>query len=251
MIKVSVITVVFNNEKTIAYSINSVINQHYSNIEHIVIDGNSSDDTLQEIKKFETSIHTIISEPDQGIYDAINKGIKLASGDVIGILNSDDFFADNFVINRIVEEFKRDKELAAIYSNVTFVKRDNVEKIKRTYSSKYFRTWMLRFGFQPAHPTFYAKRELFDKYGLYRTDLKIAGDFELLTRFLLKKKIKFRYIDDIWVKMRAGGASTSGMKSVIKINQEIIKALKYNNIYSNLIFVYSKYLFKWWGFIRK
>ena len=248
-IKVSIITVVYNNEKTIAYSINSVLIQVYTNIEYIVIDGGSSDNTLQEIKKYKKHISTIISEPDQGIYDAINKGIKLATGDIIGILNSDDFFADDLVVSRIVESFQKDKQLEAIYADVNFVERENIDKVVRHYSSNFFRPWMFKFGFQPAHPTFYVKKELFEKYGMYRTDLRIAGDFELLLRFIKIHKIKLRYMKDLWVKMRVGGVSTSGGSSIIRLNNEIVKSHKFNNLYTNKILVYSKYLIKWWGFV--
>lgn len=249
-IKVSIITVVYNNEKTIGYSLISVLNQVFKNIEHIVIDGGSSDNTLKEIQKYEKYISTIVSEPDQGIYDAINKGIKLSKGDIIGVLNSDDFFADDFVIDRIVKEFQSDKELEAVYADVQFVERNSINKVVRNYSSRFFKTWMFRFGFQPAHPTFYARKALFEKSGYYRTDLKIAGDFELLLRFMKKNKIRFKYINDIWVNMRIGGVSTSGLASILKLNNEILEAHKINELYTNKIFVYSKYLIKWWGFIK-
>lgn len=247
--KVSIITVSYNSEKFIQYCIDSVLNQSYSQIEHIIIDGNSIDDTLNIVKGYPHL--KWLSESDKGIYDAINKGINLSKGNIIGILNSDDFFSDDDVIARVVKSFEENEQLEAVYSDVNFVKRVDEKEFVRHYSSKYFKPWMFRFGFQPAHPTFYVKREIFQKYGLYRTDLKIAGDFELLARFLLKKKIKFRYVSDQWVKMRIGGTSTSGLKSVIKINKEVMKALKENEIYSNLIFVYARYLFKWWGFVKK
>jgi glycosyltransferase involved in cell wall biosynthesis len=250
-LKVSVITVVYNNGKTIAYTLESFKNQTYSNKELIIIDGGSTDNTLFEIKKFGSENYILLSEPDNGIYDAINKGIGLATGDIIGILNSDDFFNDNNVISRIIESFKLNKDLQALFADVKFVNRENTNKILRHYSSQFFKPWMFKFGFQPAHPTFYAKKELFDSYGKYRTDLRIAGDFELLLRFILKNRIKYKYINDVWVKMRVGGASTSGLSSVLKLNDEIVKAHKVNNIYTNKFLVYSKYLFKWWGFIKK
>ena len=247
--KISIITVTFNSQDFLENCISSIETQTYPNIEHIVIDGNSTDNTLNILKN--KSNIKWISENDYGIYDAMNKGIEMATGDVIGILNSDDFFADKDVVKRIGERFLNTSNIEAVYSDVCFVERYNINKSVRYYSSKYFRPWMFKFGFQPAHPTFYVKRELFKKYGVYRTDLKIAGDFELLLRFLRKNKVRYKYIDDLWVKMREGGAGTSGLSSITKLNSEIIKAHKFNNLYTNKLLVYSKYLIKWWGFIRK
>lgn len=249
--KISIITITYNSFNTLEKCITSVINQNYENIEYIIIDGKSTDNTINLIHKYRNEISKLISEPDHGIYDAINKGIKLATGDIVGVLNSDDFFAHNNVISEIAHQFESYLEIKGVYADVAFVDRVDIEKKVRHYSSKFFKPWMFKFGFQPAHPTFYVKKELFDKYGLYRTDLKISGDFELLLRFLLKHKIKYKYVNNVWVKMRVGGVSTSGISSVVKLNSEIIKAHRYNNLHSNLFLVYSKYLFKWWGFVRK
>lgn len=248
--KITIITATFNSEKYINNCLVSVAKQDYFDIEHIVIDGLSSDNTLNQLNNY-NHIAKTISAPDKGIYDAINKGIKIATGDIVGILNSDDFFADDAVVSRIAASFKKYDQLEAVYADVNFVDRENIDKTVRHYSSKYFKPSMFRFGFQPAHPTFYAKREVFEELGLYRTDLKIAGDFELMLRFILKNKIKYKYVNDVWVKMRTGGVSTSGVSSVVKLNNEIIKAHKINGLYTNKLFVYSKYLFKWWGFVKK
>ncbi|EHQ27721.1 glycosyltransferase family 2 protein [Mucilaginibacter paludis] len=247
--KISVITVAYNSERFISTCIQSVLNQSYNNIEYIIIDGASSDNTLNIIKKYDRITHWV-SEPDRGIYDAINKGIRLATGDLIGILNSDDFFADDDVLNRIAAQFANN-DLEAVYSDICFVTSDDLLKPTRYYSSKQFKPWMFRYGFQPAHPTFYVKREVFKKYGMYRIDWKISGDFELLMRLLLINKIKYKYVKDIWVKMRTGGISTSGLKSVFKVNNEILAACKANSIYTNKAMIYSKYFIKWWGFIFK
>ncbi len=247
--KISIITVTFNSQDFLENCISSVETQTYPNIEHIVIDGNSTDNTLNILKN--KSNIKWISENDYGIYDAMNKGIEMATGDVIGILNSDDFFADEHVISRVVDAFVKNKGIQAVYADVCFVKRDGTAKKLRYYSSKYFKPFMFRMGMQPAHPTFYVKKELFEKYGLYRTDLKIAGDFELLLRFLLKSQVKYKYVNDLWVKMRVGGISTSGVKSVIKLNSEILKSLRENKVYSNVLIIYSKYFYKWWGFVFK
>lgn len=247
--KISIITVTYNSAAFIEHCMSSVIQQTYKDVEYIVIDGKSTDGTISIVKSFKDVVY--ISERDNGIYDAINKGIALATGDVVGILNSDDFFADNDVLSRISAEFLKDPSLDAVYSDVSFVEEPDLSKSVRHYSSKKFRPGMFRFGFQPAHPTFYARKELFKKYGMYRTDLKISGDFELLLRFLYIQKISYKYIDDLWVKMRTGGVSTSGINSVLRLNAEIIKACEINNVYTNRIMVYSKYLVKWWGFLRR
>lgn len=249
--KVSIITATYNSNKFLESCICSVMAQDYPDIEYILIDGGSTDSTQSIINKYSNNIVKWISEPDTGIYDAINKGIKLASGDIVGVLNSDDFFSDDSVISRIVKSFKDDEALEIVYADVSFVVRENINKSVRHYSSRYFRPYMFKFGFQPAHPSLYVKRGLFEKFGYYRTDLKIAGDFELLLRFLLKNKLSYKYISDVWVKMRIGGVSTSGIKSILQINNEIIKAHKINGIYTNIIFTYSKYIVKWWGFLRK
>ncbi|RZK40534.1 MAG: glycosyltransferase [Pedobacter sp.] len=249
--KVSLISVTYNSEKYIRSCIESVIAQSYKDVEYIIVDGASTDSTIQIVESYGAAINHIISEPDKGIYDAINKGIKVASGDVIGILNSDDFLSNQHVLKQIADEFIKNKNLDAIYADVAFVERTNGEKVLRYYSSQKFRPWMFRFGFQPAHPTFYAKKSVFEKFGLYRIDMKIAGDFELLARFISRNKIRVKYIKQQFVNMRIGGVSTSGLKSVVLLNSEIINALKINKIYTNKVFVYSKYLFKWWGYVFK
>jgi len=250
MIKISIITVVYNN-KLITDAIKSVLNQNYKNVEYIVIDGGSNDGTLEIVKAYGKSINKLVSEPDHGIYDAINKGIKIATGDVIGILNSDDFFSNNNVLTNITQEFDTDENIEALYADVAFVDRFDTNNVLRYYSSKRFRPWMFRFGFQPAHPTFYVRKDVFGKLGYYRTDLGIAGDFELLIRFLQKGKLRYKYINKQLVTMRIGGVSTSGLSSIKKLNSEIKLALKLNGIYSNNLFIYSKYFIKWWGFIFK
>ena len=248
--KVSIITAAYNSDTYIQSCITSVGEQDYPDIEYIIIDGKSTDATLDIIKLNEKNISKWVSEPDYGIYDAINKGIKLANGDIIGILNSDDFFSDKNVVSRIVKAFK-ENGVDIIYSDLDFVDSEDTEKVIRHYSSKYFKPWMFRFGFQPAHPTFYTYRSKFNEYGYYKPDLKIAGDFELLLRFVYKNRLSYTYINDNWVKMRLGGASTSGIRSIMKLNKEILKAFKVNDLYTNTLMVYSKYIIKWWGFTHR
>lgn len=245
--KVSIITVVYNNE-CIGTAIESVIRQDYPFIEYIVVDGGSTDHTMDIIGAYRNRIQRVVSEPDLGIYDAINKGIRMASGDVVGLLHSDDFLADDQVISRIVAVFRENPGLRAAYSDVIFTHRDDLSKVTRYYSSRHFKPWMFKFGFQPAHPTFYAERKLFEQLGLYSTCYKIAGDFELLMRFLYIHKVPALYVRDVWVKMRTGGVSTAGVKSLMKLNGEILQACKSNEVYTNMLMVYSKYMVKWWGF---
>ena len=246
--RVSIITVSFNSEFTIEDTISSVLAQTYPEIEYIIIDGGSTDGTRDVINSFGTKITKFISESDNGMYDALNKGIRLASGDIVGILNSDDFFYNNTVIERVVESF-RENEIDAVFGDVQFVDRVTTSKVVRYYSSKHFETARFRFGFMPAHPTFYVKRDLFEKFGFYKTDYKIAADFELLMRFLYINHVRYKYLEMPFVSMRTGGISNKSLKSNIILNKEIARACKENGIYTNYAFIYSKYLLKFYEFL--
>ncbi len=246
--KISIITVTYNSAKFLEDCILSVINQNYNNIEYIIIDGGSNDNTLKIIDKHKKHINFTISEPDNGIYDAINKGIKIASGDIIGLLNSDDKFTNVNVLSSVVENFKF-YNCEIIFGNITFINCNN--KIIRHYNSKYFRPFLFRFGFQPAHPTFYTYRKNFIKYGNYDSSFKIAGDFELMLRFLHIYKLTHVFVDINFVTMRLGGASNKNILNKIILNHEILKSLKFHDIYTNYLFIYSKYLIKWIGYFKK
>jgi glycosyltransferase involved in cell wall biosynthesis len=241
--KVSIITVCYNSEKYISSCIDSVLNQVYNNIEYIVIDGNSSDRTTDIIRSYKDKISIYISEPDNGIYDAMNKGIRLSTGEIIGILNSDDYFANNQVIGKVVEAFKNEN-IDAIYGDVRFINPDNPEKTIRYYSSKNFKFSSFKYGIMPAHPSFYIKRIFFEKFGYYRTDYKIASDFELMLRFFSHREMKLKYIPMTFVTMRKGGVSTRNFFSQIILNREILKACLANNIKTNVFKIYSKYASK-------
>ena len=241
--KVSIITVVFNNASTIRDTIESVLNQTYKNIEYIIIDGASTDQTLEQINSFSNIIDQIVSEADSGIYDAMNKGIKLATGDIVGILNADDFFCNDQVIQKVVEVFTKD-EIDAVYGDVQFVNPSNLNKIVRYYSSKRFNSSKFKYGFMPAHPSFYVKREFFGKFGYYKEDYLIASDYELLIRFLYNKEIKYKYIEMPFVTMRTGGLSNKSFKNRFILNKEIIHACKENGIETNSLKIYSKYFRK-------
>lgn len=249
--KVSIITICFNSDKTIQDTIESVLAQDYQNIEYILVDGNSNDKTLDIIRKYEDHIDVVVSEPDKGIYDAMNKGIRLATGDVVGILNSDDFFESTQVIKEVVEKFTSNPNSNLVFGNVLIVDPLNTKRIIRFYNSYKFRVWKLRFGWMPPHPASFIKRSLYDQVGNYSLDYKIAADYELFVRILMKYKISYSRIDKVLVIMRAGGISTSGLKSSYLLNSEIVKACKNNDIYTNLLFVLSKTPFKLLEFFKR
>lgn len=241
--KISVITVSYNSEKTIRDTIESVYNQSYDEIEYIIIDGKSTDRTLKIIKEYESKFQNSnidfkwISEKDNGIYDAINKGIKISKGDVVGVLNSDDYYIDNAVLADVAETFKN-KDCECLYANLKYI--DPItEKVTRDWKSKTFINGLFDKSWTPAHPTFYCKKLIYDKYGLYRTDFKIAADVELMYRFLEKNNVSSYYLDRYLVTMRQGGVSSSGLKSTIIITKEMIRAYKDNGNHLNLV----KYLF--------
>ena len=241
--KVSIITCTYNSAKTVADTIRSVNAQTYPNIEHIIIDGLSKDNTLEVVKQYAGERQIIKCEKDNGIYDAFNKGIRMATGDIIGVLNSDDFFTSDNIIEQVVNAFNKEN-IDAVYGDIHFVNPDNLNKCVRYYSSKSFRPWMMRMGFMFAHPSFYVKREYYENLGLYKTDYKIAADFELLLRFVVKNKIKCKYLPLDFVTMRTGGASTEGIKSKNIINKECLRACKENNYYSNIFLMWLRIVYK-------
>ncbi|MCD8045488.1 MAG: glycosyltransferase [Clostridiales bacterium] len=244
--KISLITVTYNSEKTLADTIESVLNQTYTNIEYIIIDGNSTDKTVDLIKRYEPLFHgrmRWISEKDNGLYDAMNKGIKLASGDLVGIINSDDFYHRSDVIGKVVETIQ-DNDVDVVFGDVRFVDPDDLSKTKRYYSSRKFTVNKFRFGFMPAHPTFFTYKRFFEKFGYYKLNYKIAADFELLVRFLYTHQLTYKYIPLDFMKMRLGGVSTASINSNLILNKEIIRACKENNIWTCMPIVLLKYFVK-------
>lgn len=240
--KISIITVAFNSASTIRETLESVKQQTHPDIEHIVVDGASSDDTVAIVRGY-PHVATCVSEPDSGLYDAINKGIRLASGDFVGILNSDDFLTSNDSISDIVSALNR-SGAQAVYGDVAFVDPHDLQRVVRSYSSKKFRPRRFRFGYMPAHPTFYAKRELFEQYGHYKLGYKISADFELLLRFLLVNSVSTVYLAEDLVYMRTGGLSNASLRSRYVLNKEIVKACKENGVSTNMLLLSAKYLFK-------
>ena len=245
--KVSIITVTYNSEKFISDCINSVIFQSYKNIEYIIIDGNSKDDTKNIINKFSDKIDIVISEDDNGIYDAINKGIRICTGDIVGLLHSDDMFHDIDVVSRIVSSFNNNTQ--CVYADSFFI--DPIyNKKSRFYSSKNFSNWMFRIGLMPSHPTIYFNTQILKTKPLYNLDYKIGSDFDLILRHFHTYKTKSKYVNDVWVIMREGGISTSGVKSKIKITNEILKSCNNNRLYTNKLFLSLRYFFKLLGYLK-
>lgn len=227
--KISIITVCYNSSATIRDTLRSVANQKNKNIEHILIDGASTDDTLKIIEHFD-SVTKLVSEPDKGIYDAMNKGIALTVGDVIGTLNADDFYADDTVLTEVAKVFL-DPKVEACYADLVYVRQDNVSKVVRFWKSRDYEPGLFKSGWMPAHPTFFVRKSVYEKYGLFNLDYKIAADFELLFRFIEKNKINTRYLPKVLVKMRMGGTTNKNFSNIFLQNKEIVATLK--NVYPN------------------
>lgn len=237
--KISIITVVWNNESTIEDAIQSVLSQTYQDIEYIIIDGASSDGTIDTIKKYENNIAHFISEPDKGIYDAMNKGIKLATGDVIGILNSDDVYFDQYIIEKVMNTFL-EENVASVYGDLYYVKQDDLNTPVRYWKSSEYKKGSFTKGWHPPHPSFFVKREIYEKFGYFDLNMKVSADFELMLRFLEKNTISTAYLPETIVRMRVGGESNSSIKNIIKGNQNILKAFDKNGIKVNK-FLYPIY----------
>ena len=236
---ITVITVVFNGAKTLRDTIESVQRQGYGNIEHIIVDGGSSDATVDILRQYDQVIDYWLSEKDGGIYDAMNKGIALCSGDYIGMLNSDDMFADSHVLQDVADRFCR-TQVDAVFSCLNIVDKTNLKKIVRKYRVSKFNSMLLRIGVMPPHPTFYCKKSCYKEAGMYKTDYKIAADFEMLVRLLIRQNIAWSFIDKVTVTMRSGGVSNSGFMAAVKLNSEIIRACKENGLYSHWLLLMLK-----------
>lgn len=227
--RVTIITVCYNRKNTIEKAIKSVLDQNYDNIEYIVIDGNSKDGTKEIIESYKDRISHYISEPDKGMYDAINKGLKLATGDVIGLMHSDDEFYDNNVVSRIALRFKHSHNIEGIYGDGVYVSNDQKERLIRNRIGGGFNLKKIKSGWLPLHPTVYLKKSVIDKNGLYNLDFKIASDTEFLLRYLYKHEIKMSYINIYIVKMRMGGMSTS-FKRAFEVLKEDYRIYKYHGL---------------------
>lgn len=251
---ISLITVTYNSGSTLFSTFQSILSQTYPDIEYIVIDGASNDGTVSVIQEFEPLFKgklKWISEPDNGLYDAINKGLYMAIGEVVGILNSDDFFTKSDILEQVAQAFEMDNKLDAVYGDVHFVNSTDLTRPIRYYSSKIFKPSLMKLGFMPAHPTFYCRKSCYDKYGLYKTDFKIAADFDLLLRFIYVHHISLKYLPLDMVTMRVGGASTNGLKSHVCIMKEHLRSFKENGLKSNFFLLSLRYFYKLTEYIRK
>lgn len=231
--KISIITAAYNSAATLGDTMHSVLSQSYSDWEHIVVDGGSTDSTLELIHDIEPRYGgrlRWISEPDRGIYDAMNKGIAMATGDVIGILNSDDFYTSADILERVAKEIDAGKDIDAVYGDIHFVNGTDLNRCVRYYSSKRFHRWKMCMGYQPAHPSFYCRRKIYEQYGVFDTGFKVGADFEHLLRLIYVNRINARYIPLDFVTMRTGGASTSGISSYMTIMRDKLNAFRKHGI---------------------
>lgn len=245
--KISIVTPSFNSVKTLPDTLESVLKQTYDNYEVLLQDAGSKDGTIEVAQEFEPRFCgrlKIISAPDRGLYDGFNKGVQRASGDIVGVLNSDDFYSSDNVLETIYQTFVMHPEIDAVYADVHYVDPSDLTKPIRYYSSKKFNRKRMEMGYMPAHPTFYVRKECYEKYGLFDLDYKVAADFENLLRMIYVHNIKTLYVEQDWVTMRTGGASSSGLKSHISIIKDHFKAFRKNGVKVNPLKYFWRYVEK-------
>ena len=247
--RISLITITYNSDKTLIDTINSVRNQTYNNIEYIIVDGGSKDQTLKIIDDNKDIVTHFISEPDKGIYDAMNKGVNLATGDIVGILNSDDFYANNDVISKVVNQFNDNVD--GVYADLNYVDPIDTTKTIRVWKSGNYIEGSFKKGWMPPHPTFFVKKEVYNDFGGYSIKLKSAADYEFMLRVIHKEKIRISYLPETIVMMRAGGLSNASLKNRIKANREDREAWRMNNIKPGLFTLLQKPLSKALQFLKK
>ena len=241
--KISILTISYNSASTIKDTIESVLSQDVNDLEYLIVDGSSIDQTTEIIKSYESNISKWISEPDKGIYDAMNKAVKMATGEVVGILNSDDFYSDNTILRQVMRVFQN-PAIDMVFGDLEFVDPNNLQKVVRTYSASHWHHRKFAWGFLPPHPTVFIRRKYYEQFGLFKTDYKIAADYELLIRFMHVHRLKYQYLPLKMVVMRKGGVSSQNWKSNIILNEEIIRGCRENGLYTNRFMVYSKYFRK-------
>lgn len=240
--RVSIITVAYNAAATIGDTIRSVQAQSHGNLEHVIIDGDSCDDTRAIVERMADSNTSFLSEPDQGLYDAMNKGIDRATGDYIGILNADDFYASDTAVAQVVASFADNPGVSAVLGDIAFI--DDAGRELRRYDSGRFAPDRTRWGWMPAHPGMYLRRDAYEKIGRYRTDMKIAADFDFVVRAFTRARLPFIHLPEVLVHMRRGGASTGSWRARMTINREVVKACRENGVYTNLPMIMTKYPLK-------
>jgi glycosyltransferase len=226
--KVTIITATYNSSATIEDTLRSVASQDHPTVEHVIIDGLSKDDTLVRVKQY-PHVAQIVAEKDKGIYDAMNKGISMSTGEVIGILNSDDFYSSTSVLSKVADTFQR-TGCDALYGDLVYVDKDNTERVVRYWKSGQYQEDAFKWGWMPPHPTFFVRRSLYEKYGLFNLDMKTAADYELMLRIIHKGKAKLAYIPEVLVKMRTGGASNESLLSRLKANADDNRAWAINGV---------------------
>lgn len=237
---ISVITVCFNSAATLSRSLQSVVDQNWTRIEHIVIDGASTDGSAAIIDCFRPMLAHVVSEPDNGIYDAMNKGLELCSGDIICFLNGDDHYAQPWVLSKVARQMS-DLDLEALIGDVAYFHARNPARMVRRYRSDRFRPSLLAWGWMPAHPALFLSRPVLQRVGRFKTDYRIAGDFEFIVRVFNKQYIPFRHLPEVLVHMQTGGVSTAGFWSKILLNREVLRACRENGLQTNIWKILSKY----------
>jgi len=228
--KISIITVAYNSGKTIEVAIKSVLSQSYNDLEYIVIDGNSEDNTMDIVRSFGRNISVIVSEPDKGIYDAMNKGISMASGDIIGILNSDDLYHDKDVLADIMAEFSNNPDLDIVYGNILYVQKEDTDAIVRKWISKPYYHSFFELGNVPPHTSLFVRSRVYKMAGSFHLQYRLAADYEFMLRIFKKYKFTSKYIDRVMVKMRLGGATNKSIRNIFNGNKEILRAWKDNHL---------------------
>ena len=244
--KISIITATYNSSGTLRSTLESVLSQTFTDFEHLIVDGASKDNTADIVKEYAPRYGErlrYISEPDKGIYDAMDKGIALATGDVVGFLNSDDFYTAKDVLEKVAQAMKQ-PDLDAVYGDVHFVRDNDLTRCVRYYSSRPFRRGWMRMGFMPAHPSFYCRKDVYLRYGGFDLSYKVAADFENLLRLIFVNNIRTQYLPMDFVTMRTGGASTSGLRSHRQIMTDHLRALQANGVYSNIALLGLRYAYK-------
>lgn len=251
--KVSVITATYNSAATVRDTIESVLQQSFKDYEYLIVDGGSKDNTLDIVREYEPKFNGRMhwkSEKDKGIYDAMNKGFKKATGDVLMLINSDDLFARPDVLELVVNEFEKHPEVDGVYANLYYVSQNNIDNIVRVWKTGEQKS--MRYGWLPAHPTFYVKRECYEKYGYFNLNYPLAADFELMLRFVEKYHVRLQYLPEYLVKMRLGGATSKNIQNIYRQDVETIKAFKENDLPGgNIMYLFWRYLPKIKQFFRR